>query len=236
VGSKRDTEVSQPVSDPGAVNEERAAQLPRLQLADPAALSDDVRRASRGLASSEVEQARRIALRGGVASTPEMAQLVIALIAEDRRRNGSVALTLAITIGAVVWAIVRLASQALDLETWVVIAAAAVMLPSTFAEMRSRARRTEVERANAPLAQTAHVSADVAPLPLISLPSLLRRQVPRLIVSGLLFGLFLSAVNGHPITALRVLTTAGLWTVVMMLLMVWRAWHRARPERSRTGS
>jgi hypothetical protein len=36
--------------------------------------------------------------------------LVIALIAEDRRHNGSLPLTLAITIGTIVWAIVRLAS------------------------------------------------------------------------------------------------------------------------------
>ena len=208
----------------------------RLQLADPDALSDDVRRASSGLDSGEFEQARRIARRGGVASTPQIAQLVIALIAEDRRHDGSVGLGLAITIATTIWAIARLASQPLDLETWVVTAAAAVSLPSSFVQMRSRTRRTEVERASAPLAQAAPASGDLAPLPLISLPALLRRQIPGLFVSGLIFGLLISAINGHPITALRVLTTAELWTVVVMLLIVWRAWQRARPERARNGS
>ena len=45
-------------------------------------------------------------------------------------------------------------------------------------------------------------------------------------------GLFTCAVDGHPITVERVLVSGGLWSLLMMLAMVWRAWRAARPQDS----
>lgn len=108
---------------------------------------------------------------------------------------------------------------------------------STISEVLESRRLPRAERANRELAK----AAGPMPAAIDSVPrklgpfGALRRTLPIYLVSGALFGLADTAIDGRPVTIARVAWVGGLWAVLMTLLVMGRGRYRAQfPPRDGT--